>query len=52
MPIEVTIAAGVPDAFGVPMAADATTIFTASAAASSTPDGGCGPVGTADAATD
>jgi hypothetical protein len=48
-PIAVTIAAGAPDAFGVPMAADATTTFTASAAASATADGRCGPV---DAATD
>jgi hypothetical protein len=47
--IDVTIAAGVPDAFGVPMAADAHTTFTASAAATAPPDGGCGPV---DAATD
>jgi len=42
--IDVTIAAGTPDAFGVPMAAAAHTTFTASAAATARPDGGCGPV--------
>ncbi len=51
-PIEVTIAAGAPDAFGVPMAKGATTTFTSSAAASATVDGGCAPVGPVDAATD
>jgi hypothetical protein len=48
--ITVTVAAGAPDAFGVPMAAAATTTFTASAG-TSTPDGGCGPTGPVDAAT-
>ena len=47
--VEVTIAAGVPDAFGVAMAAAAHTTFTASNATSSRSDGGCGR---ADAATD
>lgn len=42
--VEVTIAAGTPDAFGVPMAADAHTTFTASSAATARPDGGCGTV--------
>jgi hypothetical protein len=48
-PIDVTIAAGTPDAFGVPMAADAHTTFTASGAATARPDGGCGMT---DAGTD
>lgn len=47
--VEVTIAAGTPDAFGVPMPADAHTTFTASNAAGPRPDGGCGNV---DAAID
>jgi hypothetical protein len=48
--IKVTISAGAPDAFGVAMAADATTTFSVSGAAAATaPDGGCGPV---DAGTD
>jgi hypothetical protein len=49
VPITVRITAGAPDAFGGAMASDATTTFTASGAATATPDGGCGPV---DAATD
>jgi hypothetical protein len=47
--VEVTIAAGAPDAFGVPLASDAHTTFTASGAGTTPPDGGCGQV---DAATD
>jgi hypothetical protein len=47
--IEVTIAAGAPDAFGVPMAVAAHTTFTASAGTTARPDGGCGGV---DAAID
>jgi hypothetical protein len=47
--IDVTVAAGVPDAFAVPMAVAAHTTFTASAATTARPDGGCGRV---DAATD
>lgn len=40
--IDVTIAAGAPDAFGVAMAADAHTTFSASGGATAGPDGGCG----------
>jgi len=47
--IDVTIAAGAPDAFGVLMAVAAHTTFTASAAATPHPDGGCGVI---DAASD
>jgi hypothetical protein len=47
--IDVTVAAGAPDAFGVAMAAAAHTTFTASAATTARPDGGCGR---GDAATD
>jgi hypothetical protein len=42
VPIAAQVAAGAPDAFGVPMAADATTTFMA-VGSTSTPDGGCGP---------
>ncbi len=49
--IDVTIAAGVPDAFGVAMAADAHTTFMASGVAPAAPDGGCGPAAT-DGGTD
>ena len=41
VPIDVTIAAGTPDAFGVAMAADAQTTFMASGVAPVAPDGGC-----------
>jgi hypothetical protein len=41
VPIDVTIAAGVPDAFGVAMAGDAHTTFMASGVAPAAPDGGC-----------
>jgi hypothetical protein len=41
--VEVTIAAGAPDAFGGPMAAAAHTTFMASGAATPRQDGGCGP---------
>jgi hypothetical protein len=47
--VVVTITAGAPDAFGVPMAAAVHTTFTASGAGTARPDGGCG---TSDAATD
>ncbi|HEY4395349.1 MAG TPA: hypothetical protein VGP64_14865 [Polyangia bacterium] len=40
--VEVTVAAGIPDAFGVPMATPAQTTFMASAATTAAPDGGCG----------
>jgi hypothetical protein len=52
-PIEVTLLAGLPDAFGVGLAATTTTTFTASAGATPVPDGGCTAAdagGTADAA--
>ena len=49
--IDVTIAAGAPDAFGVAMAADAHTTFMASGVAPAGPDGGC-PVTTTDGGTD
>jgi hypothetical protein len=51
VPIDVTVAAGAPDAFGVAMTADAHTTFTAAGASTAAPDGGCSssPV---DAATD
>jgi hypothetical protein len=42
--IEVTVAAGAPDAFGVPLATDAQATFTASGAATAAPDGGCGTI--------
>ena len=51
VPIDVTIAAGVPDAFGVEMAADAHTTFMASGVAPAAPDGGC-PVMTTDGGVD
>jgi hypothetical protein len=41
VPIDVTIAAGAPDAFGVAMATDARTTFMASGVAPVAPDGGC-----------
>ena len=50
VPIDVTIAAGAPDAFGVAMAADAHTTFMASGVAPAGPDGGC-PVTVPDAGT-
>jgi hypothetical protein len=40
-PIAATVAAGAPDAFGVPMPAEATTTFMA-VGSTSPPDGGCG----------
>lgn len=46
-----TITAGVPDAFGVPMAADAHTTFMASGIAPTAPDGGC-PVTATDGGVD
>jgi hypothetical protein len=49
VPIDVTIAAGAPDAFGVPMAAEAHAMFQAVGATVAAPDGGCGP---RDAGTD
>ncbi len=51
VPIDVTIAAGVPDAFGVAMAADAHTTFMASGVAPAAPDGGC-PVPASDGGGD
>ena len=51
VPLDVTIAAGAPDAFGVPMAADAHTTFMASGVAPATPDGGC-PATATDGGTD
>ena len=48
VPIGITVAAGVPDAFGVAMTANATTSFMAAGASGAAPDGGCGG---ADAAT-
>ena len=51
VPIDVTITAGVPDAFGVPMAADAHTTFMTSGTAPTAPDGGC-PVTPTDAGVD
>lgn len=48
--IDVTIAAGAPDAFGVAMAADAHTTFMASGVAPAAPDGGC-PVTATDGGT-
>jgi hypothetical protein len=41
VPIDVTIAAGAADAFGVAMTGDAHTTFMASGAAPAAPDGGC-----------
>jgi hypothetical protein len=43
VPIDVTITAGVPDAFGVAMASDAHTTFMATGLAPAAPDGGCPP---------
>jgi hypothetical protein len=51
VPIEVTIAAGTPDAFGVAMASDAHTTFMASGVAPTAPDGGC-PVTVTDGGVD
>jgi hypothetical protein len=51
VPIDVTIAAGVPDAFGVAMATDAHTTFMASGLAPVAPDGGC-PVTATDGGVD
>ena len=51
VPIDVTIAAGVPDAFGVAMASDAHTTFMASGVAPPAPDGGC-PVTATDGGVD
>jgi hypothetical protein len=48
-PIDVTLLAGLPDAFGVPLAATTTTTFLASPGATPSADGGCTP---ADAGTD
>jgi hypothetical protein len=41
VPVDVTIAAGAPDAFGVAMAADAHTTFMTSGVGPAAPDGGC-----------
>jgi hypothetical protein len=49
--IDVTIAAGAPDAFGVAMAADAHTTFMASGVASAGTDGGC-PLAVTDGGVD
>jgi hypothetical protein len=43
VPIDVTIRAGAPDAFGVAMAADAHTTFMATGVAPPSTDGGCPP---------
>jgi hypothetical protein len=51
VPIDVTIAAGAPDAFGMAMAADAHTTFMASGVAPTAPDGGC-PVTATDGGVD
>ena len=51
VPIDVTIAAGLPDAFGVAMAGDAHTTFMASGVAPTAPDGGC-PVTATDGGVD
>ncbi len=51
VPIDVTIAAGVLDAFGVAMAGDAHTTFMASGVAPAPPDGGC-PVTATDGGVD
>jgi hypothetical protein len=51
VPIEVTIAAGATDAFGVAMAASAQTTFMASGVAPIAPDGGC-PVTAVDGGVD
>ena len=51
VPIDVTIAAGVPDAFGVAMASDAHTTFMAAGVAPAAPDGGC-PVAATDGGVD
>ena len=51
VPIDVTIAAGVPDAFGVAMAGDAHTTFMAAGVAPAAPDGGC-PVTATDGGVD
>jgi hypothetical protein len=51
VPIDVTIAAGLPDAFGVAMAGDAHTTFMASGVAPAAPDGGC-PVTAVDGGVD
>ena len=51
VPIDVTIAAGTPDAFGVAMASDAHTTFTASGVAPIAADGGC-PVTATDGGVD
>ena len=51
VPIDVTIAAGVSDAFGVAMASDAHTTFMASGVAVAAPDGGC-PVTAVDGGVD
>ncbi len=51
VPIDVTIAAGVPDAFGIAMTADVHTTFMAAGVAPAAPDGGC-PVTAADGGVD
>ena len=51
VPINVTIAAGAPDAFGVAMAGDAHTTFIAAGVAPVAPDGGC-PITATDAGVD
>jgi hypothetical protein len=51
VPIDVTITAGVPDAFGVAMVSDAHTTFMASGVAPAAPDGGC-PVTATDGGVD
>jgi hypothetical protein len=52
MPIEVTVLAGLPDAFGVALATTTSTSFMASGDATPGPDGGCGGTGTRDSGTD
>lgn len=52
VPIDVTIAAGAPDAFGVAMAGDAHKTFMASGAAPVAPDGGCPAPATTDGGRD
>jgi len=51
VPIDVTIAAGAPDAFGVAMAGDAHTTFMAAGVAPAAADGGC-PVTATDGGVD
>ena len=52
VPIDVTIAAGVPDAFGVAMTGDVQTTFMASGLAPVAADGGCPPLAARDGGRD